>query len=55
MTSYFIYMWCTSGMTSEKWFNPCTQHLGEFPIYALYGVLCELAQLLPSQTRQRIL
>ena len=52
MTSYLIY---TSGMTREKCFNACTQHLGEFPIYALYGVLCESAQLLFLQTRQLIL
>jgi len=52
MTSYFIY---TSGMTEEKCFNACTQHLGELPIFALYGVLCELAQRLPSQTQQLIL
>ena len=52
MTSYVIY---TSGMTSEKCFNACTQHLGELPMYALYGALCELSQLRPSQTRQRIL
>jgi len=42
-------------MTCEKCYNVCTQHLGELPIYTLYGVLCELAQLLPLQTRQLIL
>jgi len=29
--------------------------LGELPVFALYGMLCELAQLRPSQTRQLIL
>ena len=55
MTSYVIYIRYHSGMTSEKCFSACTQHLGEYPIYTLYGVLCELAQLLPLQTRQLML
>jgi len=52
MTSYFIYVWYASGMTCERHFNACTQHLGELPLYALYGMLCEVSQLLPSQMRQ---
>ena len=36
----------------KKWFIACRWHLGEFPIYTLFGMLCVLAQLPPSQMRQ---
>jgi len=55
MTSYLIYSRGASGMTSGKWFIARAQPLGEFPICALYEVLWESAQRLPSQTRQPIL
>jgi len=45
MTSYDSY---TSSTTLEKGFNAYTPHLGETPIFALYGVLGELAQRLLS-------
>jgi len=52
MTSYLVY---TSGMTREKYFNACTQYLGEFPIDAIYGMSYKLTPLLSLQTRQLLL
>jgi len=37
MTSYVIYIWYAAGVTCWKGFTACTPHLGEFPIYSLYG------------------
>jgi len=37
ITSYVFYIRCAAGVTCGTCFTACTPHLGEFPIYALYG------------------